>query len=548
LQGSGKLAPDSSLNCEETALPTTNVVNLDALIRRADLAAPGEAAEDITSLSVQGLEPKGFLYPALRKPDFQRETANWSPEQVSDLIQTFARRDLIPAVILWRAGPSVFVIDGAHRLSALIAWVHDDYGDGDVSRRFFQNSLPDEQLRAADRTRELVKLQVGSYKDHKMAIEYPDAARLDIVERASRIGWQEIPAQWIRNADHDKAEKSFFRINQGGTKIDATEQLILRTRRSPTAMAARSVLRAGTGHNYWDKFDNDVQERIEQIGGDIYKLLFDSPLDLPIKTLDLPLAGHGYGPHVLPFLFDLINLSNDVPVSESTHRKSKAIDKGPIPDQDGTKTIAYLTSTRAAVRRINSTHPSSLGLHPALYFCSPTGTFQPIALLSYVAMFKDWSTDDYVNFTRVRSQYEAFLLGNRGITEAVRKLGSGMRSRPRIIALHKKIISGLHAGKTIDQIRDDSAKDPDFSFFVADRLSLSDQDPDRAKRRFTRDTNGAAFLRDALPLAPRCPTCRGIMHRNGMQVGHQRARREGGSADLDNAMMQHPFCNSTVAQ
>src|SRR5258708_16795384 len=35
---------------------TTNVVNLDALIRRADLAAPGEAAEDITSLSVAGLE------------------------------------------------------------------------------------------------------------------------------------------------------------------------------------------------------------------------------------------------------------------------------------------------------------------------------------------------------------------------------------------------------------------------------------------------------------------------------------------------------------
>src|SRR5258708_4705803 len=52
---------------------TTNVVNLDALIRRADLAAPGEAAEDITSLSVAGLEQKGFLYPALRKPDFQRE-------------------------------------------------------------------------------------------------------------------------------------------------------------------------------------------------------------------------------------------------------------------------------------------------------------------------------------------------------------------------------------------------------------------------------------------------------------------------------------------
>ena len=59
----------------------TNVVNLDALIRRADLAAPGEAAEDISALSVIGLEPRGFLYPALRKPDFQRETASWTPSR-----------------------------------------------------------------------------------------------------------------------------------------------------------------------------------------------------------------------------------------------------------------------------------------------------------------------------------------------------------------------------------------------------------------------------------------------------------------------------------
>src|SRR5262245_42409785 len=137
--------PTASEDCEVS----TNVVNLDALIRRADLANPGEAGEDVSSISVTGLGPKGFLYPALRKPDFQRETASWTPEQVADLISTFMRRDLIPAVILWRAGQNVFVIDGAHRLSALIAWVHDDYGDGEVSRKFFQNVIPAEQQRAA---------------------------------------------------------------------------------------------------------------------------------------------------------------------------------------------------------------------------------------------------------------------------------------------------------------------------------------------------------------------------------------------------------------
>ena len=65
---------------EAEDMASTNIVNLDALIQRADLAAPGEASEDIVALSVSQLGPKGLLYPALRKPDFQRETASWSPE------------------------------------------------------------------------------------------------------------------------------------------------------------------------------------------------------------------------------------------------------------------------------------------------------------------------------------------------------------------------------------------------------------------------------------------------------------------------------------
>ena len=89
----------------------------------------------------------------------------------------------------------------------------------------------------------MVEAEIGSYKDHKLAIEYPNSARPEIAERAARIGWQDIPAQWIRNADHDKAEKSFFRINQGGTKIDATERRILNARRAATALSARAILR-----------------------------------------------------------------------------------------------------------------------------------------------------------------------------------------------------------------------------------------------------------------------------------------------------------------
>ena len=43
------------------------------------------------------------------------------------LIESFLDGELIPAVILWQSATHIFVIDGGHRLSALLAWAHDDY-------------------------------------------------------------------------------------------------------------------------------------------------------------------------------------------------------------------------------------------------------------------------------------------------------------------------------------------------------------------------------------------------------------------------------------
>lgn len=519
----------------------SNTVNLDALIKRADLAARGEEGEDISSLSVTGLEPKGFLYPALRKPDFQRETASWTPEQVADLISTFVRRDLIPAVILWRAGQHVFVIDGAHRLSALIAWVHDDYGDGTVSRAYFHDFISDDQRRAATKARELVAATIGSYQDHRMAIDYPQNARPDIAERAQRIGWQEIQAQWIRNADHDKAEKSFFRINQGGTKIDPVEQRILKARGSASALAARSIIRGGTGNKYWNKFDPDTQQRVSELGRDNFQLLFDPALTLPIKTLDVPLGGPGYGPKALPFVFDLVNVVNKAESSDANNRRSVK-DNLPV-DDTGQETERFLTATRTALRRLCSTHPSSLGLHPALYFYARSGSFQPGAMMALIELFRGWETKQFLDFTTVRETFEAFLLAHRGHTEAVRRLGSGSRSRPRLVAFYRRVLSDLQAGVSSENIAKALAGDESFAFFISppeELLALGDGS-------FSRDAKGAAFIQGALPSAPKCPTCRGFLHRNGMQVGHIQPKRDGGTGTLENSMMQHPFCNSTVA-
>ena len=136
----------------------SNLVNLDALIKRADFGiekADGDSFETFNTISVRDFVGGALVSPNLRKPDFQRETNHWSPEQVLSLLQSFVNGDLVPSVILWKSSTFIFVIDGGHRLSAIKAWVEDDYGDGALSYEYFNHEIPNEQKKLAEKTRRL---------------------------------------------------------------------------------------------------------------------------------------------------------------------------------------------------------------------------------------------------------------------------------------------------------------------------------------------------------------------------------------------------------
>jgi hypothetical protein len=134
-----------------------NVVNLDALIIREDFEAetPTSSVPQTfpTTLVISDLEQTRPFFQMLRKPDFQRETASWEPEKVAGFIRSFVSGDLIPAVIMWQSKGNNFVIDGCHRMSALIAWVLDDYGDKEKSNTFFKFHVGKDQKKAGDKTR-----------------------------------------------------------------------------------------------------------------------------------------------------------------------------------------------------------------------------------------------------------------------------------------------------------------------------------------------------------------------------------------------------------
>ena len=181
-----------------------------------------------------------------------------------------------------------------------------------------------------------------------------------------------------------------------------------------------------------------------------------------------------------------------------------------------------------------------------LYFYSRTGTFQPTALLSFATLMRDWETPDFLAFTTVREKFETVLLGNRIIREVVGKLGAGQRSRPRIIGFYRAIISRLREGLSPDEVMADLRKTAEYKFLTEppeEEMPLLQLEGGS----FNREVKGAAYIASALPTAPKCPTCGGLIHRNGMQTGHKQAKREGGSGRIENAGPQHPLCNSTVS-
>jgi hypothetical protein len=537
---------------------STKFVNLDALIRRADFRVVDDPAdfEQMDRIPLFLLK-KGLFYANLRKPDFQRETANWSPDQVVDLVRSCVSGDLVPAVILWQPSDNkfIYVIDGAHRLSALIAWVNDDYGDKEISRSFFENAIEAEQATAAAITRAQINRDIGSFVEHEKADEFPDKTRPFVAEQAARLTTLSVRVQWVKG-NADKAEKSFFKINQAATPISPTEIRILEARKEPDAISSRAILRKGTGHKYWNEFGAENQKSIESLAATIYTTLFTPTYKLPIKTLDLPVAGKAYSSYALPMIFDFVNLVNGViplqaPVQEKRTRKPKLTEEqkeaeaAARSDQDGTKTLRYMRETLHLAQRISGTDQSSLGLHPAIYFYSVSGRHQPTAFLAIVGFMKEIEAKNaLIAFTKSREQIEDFLLKYKDfINQIVGKQGGGLKPFYKLKDFYHLVFKAFRDGQDEQAVLKTLQDHPRFTFLKI----RPTQDPEAVSPVFKGTTKSAVYLKTALNSPrERCMICGARTHVNSISIDHIIRKEDGGIGVIDNGQLTHPFCNSTV--
>ncbi|WP_367388755.1 HNH endonuclease [Lewinella sp. LCG006] len=510
-------------------------INLDALVPREDFEIIGNnsTSAQIQSLSVNDLSNQ-FIYQILRKPDFQRETNEWDSKKIYEFIDSFIEGDLIPSIILWRSQSGlIFVIDGAHRLSALISWIYDDYGDGEISKKFYENNIIDDQLIFAEKTRNLINKKIGSFQEIKNASKENNSHQ-EHIRRANNTGVNAIQVQWVVG-DAKKAENSFFKINQKASKIDPTELKLLESRKKPNCISARAIIRAGKGHKYWSNFSAENQNSIQQLASEINRIFFTPQLRTPVKTMDIPIGGKVSSAQTLPLILEFINQVNHIPVDF----KDTLSD-----DIDGMSTISHLRNARKIAWRLNSVHPSSLGLHPIVYFYSKEGKYKTAsfyAITNFILeLIKKNKLNDFIN---AREEFEKFLIEYDYVaTQINRKYRSALKGLPYVTKFNIDMVDKINSGKNYKESIKELLELSDYDF-----ITLFEEKDEMSfyRRNFDTDSKSAVFIREALQNGIKCKICNGFIHSNSITIDHIDRKEDGGLGNPDNGQLAHPYCNTT---
>jgi hypothetical protein len=516
----------------------SRLVNLDAMIKRADFAAQDltEATyETVNTIGLRDLTSDAMIAAALRKPDFQRETNHWAPEQVVSLLECFVNGDLIPSVILWKSSSHLFVIDGGHRLSVLKAWVEDDYGDGPTSLSFFgAAAIPAEQKLAAEQVRKLISKNVGSWQHVQAQIKAKETSPEDL-KKLQVISSRALSIQWVPG-NAEKAEASFFKINTKGTPLDNIEYLLLSNRKRPIAIAARAVIRAGMGHKYWSSFGADQKEKIESMASALHKTLFEPEVSSPIKTLDLPLGGSKGVRTALEVLIEFILYS----IQDQQLQPNKVSDQAD--DLTGASTVNALEKALRLAKRVTGNDDGSLGLLPAIYFYGPSGRHASSMFLGTCKLIgRKLANNDkhfFIKFTSVREKLESTLIAHKEIIASILQKTISTKRVDRYAELLERTIKRLYGGEEVSE-----------QTLVADAgligKILVGKDAGSPKT-FTDETKSAVFLKAALASAIKCPICKGYLDPSkSVSYDHILDLKLGGIGSEENCQMTHPYCNQS---
>src|SRR5208282_1823830 len=499
-------------------LMPTHQVNLDALINREPFVfEPGdESAVQAPAFKLSELKRGEGFDILFRKPDFQRVTHNWTPRVIAEFVRSYLDGEVIPAIIVWQSKKTnkVYIIDGSHRVSALMAWVNNDYGDGEISDKFFSDILKAQQI-MADQTRQLMKGIVGGTYDEfdKYRKGQLPAPNDDAKRRALAITSRPIAIQSVIG-DAKAAENSFIRINGNQAAIDHTELNMIKARYKPNAIATRAIVSAGGGYKYWGEFSQGTKDKIEKLAKECYGILFGQVVDIDIDSSDVPKGGQPYSQEAFTMVLDLVNMYNNITPAMWQTKGGRTKTKAGISvqrledDKDGTETIRCLESVKTKASLASSRQlAKSLALDPAVYCYGNTGSFHTGAFLaSRKFVVELYEQNRFKQFTKTRKYFEDFLVRhNSFINQLTHLRGSRTRSVEAILEMFRTLL---------EQLQNKVRKDDLIIKAMRSKKGLNklaDEEPDfeePLRKRFSKAVERAKVVQRTLNNREYCPECK----------------------------------------
>ncbi|MBC1475303.1 DUF262 domain-containing protein [Listeria grandensis] len=354
------------LNLEEQMIKSNDNCALEHLISRKDIdiAEKGQIAVNTSdrrsSFNLTDLEKSQFFYRQLRKPIFQRDTNQWTIDRVEKLITTFINDGLIPAIILWEdSNGDIYIIDGAHRISSLIAWVQSDYGVG--------NEIADSNHIAI---KEYIDNKIGNYDEIKMSDD--DKYR----KIRSTIAKRSISIQWVMG-DYETVKEAFLRINQQGVTLSIDEKELIEKDKLPMSIISRAVLSHGLG-----QISRYQSEGTRQI----FSYLFQPALSADLNNY--PMGGSIKEDLTISKVFNIMKIIDGEELLGQSELENKAIDL-----------LGFI---------------SDLGLSNKLYFYSVPKRYKVSSLYAFTYFFMNLKDDSLrlAMYKKNRKTFEQLLVRN----------------------------------------------------------------------------------------------------------------------------------------
>lgn len=568
-------------------------VYLDHHIRRDDLlyrrtlsavdSSEGEVAYS-PHIRIRDLFGDQSIEHDLRKPDFQRATWAWTADDCVDLLQSVLNEQVVPSVIMWLSPNEnlQYVLDGGHRISVLLAWIRDDWGDKLPSDQYNDPVLEHNIKQAAKQVRALLQRRsIASFQEHIIANrrfkelaetskspEFEmDAAGLPAVKRVRR--WNAVnigfPILWVKG-DYDKAEESFLKINKTGRRLSEWETKLVENRTSSFARVVMSLSHVHNAAHCWPAkgevaSDEVLFEKVANILArvrELHGLLFEPPYKTPVTDQKQPLM-------VIPptrperkpaYLAELLTIIEG--------KKGQKPETEILIKRDSSDKVSHIVSNALrlieeagdVVNNIYGPSPRSLALMPLVYFYNSQGIYVRSLLYGMVYWMNHGNESSEVFarkliFAANRRAFETVLIASKDriIRRIARRIGSG----PEVTIQTARYFNGLlelickHNG----EVDTDTFK-TEHDFLVETlgshgkgESSVPDDEIVSPSPMFRGRMRNSVDVNDLLSMFKYCEICGG-RYFPGLftQVDHKQARAKGGKTTPSNARNTHPFCNN----